>query len=677
MGLPEKRHLTSHQLRRIHITTIRQNWHILPESQIIELLGWTRQKYDFTLKEDDFLNVKLGRKPECPELLYRPPSAKERAQAADMRRTLREVLGAALRERGEDRFQFIQALSARPARAASQGARQDKCVWTPRFLYSFFSLYGDPLLETDINPLPNGYMERLAQEGVSGVWIQAVLNTLAPSKHFPEFGEASDTRLANLNKLVERAGRFGLKILLYINEPRAMPEGFFNRHPEIKGAPSRGLYAMCTSVPAVREWIAEGLAHVFKQVPGLGGIFTITMSENHTNCFSHSGGWDTKAPVARGCPRCSGRQSWDVLAELHRTFRDGVRRSSPDAYVIAWDWAWPDEMSARLIPLLPSDTRFLSVSEWYQPVHRGGVNTRVGEYSISVVGPGPRATQNWQRARSCGIEPMAKVQFNNTWEISAVPYIPVPNLILEHCANLSKAGISGLMLSWTCGGYPSPNLAAAKAYYFEPRPPDDEILRGVAVERYGKNAAPGVLAAWKKFSEAFVEFPYGVSIYVIPTQHGPANPLRLRPTGYRSAMMLFPYDDLKAWCGIYPPEVVLRQFTKMAAVWKEGLASLRSALSGSAGQTDLAIAETCYAHFQSVANQVEFCILRAKPVSREVRDRMRAIAEQEIEIAKGQYTIARRHSLIAFEASNQYYYTPLDLAEKILNCRQVLAEILD
>jgi hypothetical protein len=342
---------------------------------------------------------------------------------------------------------------------------------------------------------------------------------------------------------------------------------------------------------------------------------------------------------------------------------------------MTWDWAWPDEMSERLIPLLPRDTRFLSVSEWYQPVHRGGLDTTVGEYSISVVGPGPRAAENWKRARSCGIETMAKVQFNNTWEISAVPYIPVPNLILEHCANLSKAGISGIMLSWTCGGYPSPNLAAAKAYYFEPRPSDEEILRGVAEQRCGKAAAPGVLAEWKKFSEAFVEFPYGVAIYVIPTQHGPANPLRLRPTGFRAAMMLFPYDDLKGWCGVYPPEVVLKQFTKMAAIWKEGLTLLRSALSDSRGETDLAIAETCYAHFRSVANQVEFCMLRAKSPGREVLARMRAIAEEEIEIAKRQYTIARRLSLIAFEASNHYYYTPLDLAEKILNCRQVLGEL--
>ena len=62
MGLPAKPRLTDDQLARIYITVIRQNWHVLSEEQIIELLGWTRQRFEFTLKEDDFLIGKLGLK---------------------------------------------------------------------------------------------------------------------------------------------------------------------------------------------------------------------------------------------------------------------------------------------------------------------------------------------------------------------------------------------------------------------------------------------------------------------------------------------------------------------------------------------------------------------------------------------------------------------------------------
>jgi hypothetical protein len=85
MGLPEKRTLTPNQFRRLYITVIRQNWHLLPENQIIELLGWTEDKYRFTLKEDDFLDSKLGLpKPRCSPLLYATPTVEERARAAQI-----------------------------------------------------------------------------------------------------------------------------------------------------------------------------------------------------------------------------------------------------------------------------------------------------------------------------------------------------------------------------------------------------------------------------------------------------------------------------------------------------------------------------------------------------------------------------------------------------------------
>jgi Glycosyl hydrolase family 20, domain 2 len=789
MGLPAKRRLTDDQLARIYITAIRQNWHVLPQDQIIQLLGWNRQRFSFTLKEDDFLVGKLGmKKPRCAELVYAPPSPAEQARAAEIRATVKELFGDAIRQSGEDLCHFVKVLSdpafpplrsdsvkaahdevdlsrgwsldaapdlAREAdrfrswlRQAMQadlksaaGAKrvhlaidparvsgpesyrlqvataevaitghdragvlqalgrlqdqmeqreapflriqevQERAVWNPRYLYSYFALYGDPLMEPERDPFPDAYLEKLARCGLNGVWMQAVLNTLAPSPRFPEFGQGWETRLRNLNALVERARRFGVRIFLYLNEPRAMPDAFFRNHPEIRGSSHQDLYSMCTSTPQVREWIADSLAHVVKHVPEIGGFFSITMSENHTNCFSHGGAWGNNAPNAGDCPRCAKRASWDAIGELIGTFRDGIRRHSATAELISWDWGWGDALAEKLIPLLPKDSRFLSISEWYAPVDRGGVHTTVGEYSISVVGPGPRARRNWQRARAAGIAPMAKTQFNNTWEISAVPYIPVPHLILEHCENLSQAGVSGIMPSWTCGGYPSPNLAAAKAYAFEPRRPRNEILREVAVQRYGEAAAAGMVDAWRQFSEAFREYPYGVHVYIIPTQHGPANPLRLERTGYKPGMILFPYDDYKAWSGAYPPDVVQKQFAKMAALWNDGLATMERSLGRVSprkkanAQLDWAIARTCYHHFQSTANQVEFYLLRDAPKSSQSAARMRAIAAQEIELARRQFEFARDNSVVAYEASNHYYYTPLDLVEKTLQCRHVIRQL--
>ena len=646
MGLAPKIPLTSDQLRRIYITVIRQNWDVLPEEQLIQLLGWTKEKYRFTLKEDDFLDVKLGAKPKCEAIRYEGA----KADASWIRRTL----GRDLNIKGEEPFAFVKRLSA-PSGKFVLPARSE---FHPRYIYSFFALYGDPLLEPEIDPFPEGYLQKLAQSGVDGVWMQCVLNTMAPSKQFQEFGKGWETRLDTLNKLVARAAKYGIRIYLYLNEPRSMPAEFFEHREEIRGAKSGGNHAMCTTPKQVREWIADSLDHVFTHVPGLGGVFSISMSENLTNCFSKGG--------AKTCPRCSKRTDWETVGEVLEAIREGVRRSSKDADVIVWDWGWPDAMARNLIPKLARDMKFSSVSEWSKPIERGGVKTQVGEYSISVVGPGPRAAAHWELARAAGLKTMAKVQFNNTWEISAVPYIPALNLVERHALNLKQAGISGIQLSWTLGGYPSPNLETAKRVFDG----EENVLRSVAEARYGQRAAPLVLQAWKGFSDAFERYPYSVSIYTIPTQHGPANLLRLTPSGIRNTMILFPQDDYKAWSGRYPPATVQTEFSGMADAWLAALNIFRRAVAEDS--EDFAIAETCYLHFRSVANQIEFYILRDGKGSRE---RMRAIAEEEEQLARRMYKLARRHSVLAYEASNHYYYRPLDLAEKILNCRWIQEQL--
>jgi hypothetical protein len=804
MGLPPKPHLNEDQLRRIYITVIRQNWHVLPDDQLMELLGWDRQHYEYTLKEDDFLWIKLGLlKPGCERLRYEEPSVAARRRAAEIKRLVRDAFGSVIDDPGEPAFQFVADLSntrtpamRNPASQPSAGEVDLSRGWSlrkpgegegipsgvmvefqsylqmvfgcevglaegssshapvvevaveagmaqaagsfevsverekirvagrdaagvrqglyylqeqmeeregpylpvgsvrritqldPRYVYSYFALYGDPLMESDIDPFPDGFLEKLARVGVNGVWLQAVLRTLAPSKIFPEFGEGWETRLKNLRKLVERAQNYGVKIYLYLNEPRSMPAEFFDKHPETKGtfdARDTKYFALCTSTPEVRDWLAESLAHVFSRVPGLGGIFCITASENLTNCYSHG--------RAQYCPRCSKRTGAEVVAEVIQTFRDGVRRSSDQAKVIAWDWGWGTDWTrngadaAGAIERLPKDVALLSVSEWDLPVDRGGFHAKVGEYSISVVGPGPRALRHWSLARQQGLATMAKVQWSATWEISAVPYIPVPNLVIQHCENLRRVGIQGLMLSWTVGGYPSPNSDAAQALYFSPEPDVNDALRRVAQQRYGKDAAPAILEAWKTFSMAFEEFPYGLAIYTIPTQHGPANPLRLHPSGYKASMILFPYDDYKAWVGAYPVETVEEQFRKMSTMWESGLASFGEALlrvpahKRAVAQKDLGIAETCHLHFRSVANQIRFYILRAQLESTKSGERARVaalmieIAEDEIRLARRQYAISRQDSAIGYEASNQYYYRPLDMIEKVLNCQQVMEEL--
>jgi hypothetical protein len=75
MGLPAHRTPPAEYQQRGYITIIRRNWHLLPYEQLLQLLGWDAEKLAFTLREDDFLWVKLGNlKPACSTLRYAEPN---------------------------------------------------------------------------------------------------------------------------------------------------------------------------------------------------------------------------------------------------------------------------------------------------------------------------------------------------------------------------------------------------------------------------------------------------------------------------------------------------------------------------------------------------------------------------------------------------------------------------
>ena len=60
MGLGDPPRITRDQQARSYITVIKRNWHLLPYEQLLELLDWSPEQLAFTLREDDFLWVKLG-----------------------------------------------------------------------------------------------------------------------------------------------------------------------------------------------------------------------------------------------------------------------------------------------------------------------------------------------------------------------------------------------------------------------------------------------------------------------------------------------------------------------------------------------------------------------------------------------------------------------------------------
>ena len=639
---------------RGYITLLRRNWHILPYEQILILLDMTQEQLEWNLFEDDFLFVKLGnKKPKCERLTYQEPTREMNLRAGKISQLVRSNKPRKV----VPRFDFFSQMPIpKPEVQASDDGEN-----ALRMVFSYNAVYGDPLMDAEQSSYPDKLLSRLSAMGVNAVWVHSVLRMLvAPQGPFPG-DEHYRERLANLNTLVKRAARYGIRVMMYVNEPRAMPNGWFDtgERQGLAGISEQDQRTLCTSDPRVREWLSGSFEKVFRAVPGLGGVFIISMSENLTNCASHA--------HEGSCPRCSTRPHDELLAEVNNTIADGVFRGNPDARVLVWDWGWRDDYAERIINRLDKRCTLLSVSEWSLPISRGGVASNVGEYSISSVGPGPRALQHWRYAQAAGLQTAAKVMVNATWEVSSIPVIPAMELIAAHAFNLGRAGIRDVMMTWSVGGYPSINYTVFQKMLADP----SASLVQIARDCYGEGSGPLVCQAWKEFSDGFAQYPYYIgTLYNGPQQVGPANLFYPRPSGWHATMVGIPYDDLNSWRSIYPADIYIAQNRKVEDGFARGAEILRQAIAREEDssirkmlETDLRRARGFKCIFSSIVNQSAFILCRDNGDS----DGMKAAVESEIANVGEFIPLCDEDPTFGFESSNHYFFVRQDLLEKLVN----------
>ena len=673
MGLPAVQSVEPEwATTRGYITVLRRNWHLLPYEQLTQLLGMSEEELKFRLIEDDFLLTKLGKiKPYCEPLHYVEPTAEMQARAARIAADVAPLAYAFTPE--EPRFGFVREFEH--IGKSSEMRIENNNGFELRMIFPYFAAFGDPLLDHELTTYPEELFRRLSEVGVNGIWVHSVLRMLVEpdDKGFPGDKDAA-ARIVGLQKLVARAAKYGIKIYLYVNEPRALEKEYFASSEQRKaygGVVSGDLQTFCPSNPEVLAWLTRSMNSLFKQVEGLGGVFTITASENLTTCVAHN--------RQHLCERCKDKPYEELIAAVNQAIERGVHSAAPEAKVIAWDWGWPEDKCEAVIKRLPKECWFMSVSEWSKPIERGGIKAKVNEYSISTVGPGPRALRNWEFARQAGLKTVAKVQVNSTWEMSIVPAVPALDLVAQHAENLSQQNVNGVMLSWSLGGYPSENLKLFQS--FQRGDKADDVLRDLALAEYGEGVAAQVREAWKACSEGFKEYPYNsATAYFGPHHMGPANPLLKVPAGYHATMVGLPYDDLKKWRSVYPAEVWIAQMEKVAQGFGRGAEILVQALQ-EVDEAHRAKLENLYRraeivriHTQSAAEQGRFItarndyyFARNNAERKACIEAMRKACNTQQELITKALEIVVRESSIGYESSNHYFYLPIDLVESYLS----------
>ena len=667
LGAPASKALEEKWLTFGYTTLIRANWHLLPYGQLTTLLGWSEDALAFTLEHDDFLGIKLGRaKPNAEKLTVRvltPEETEKTKKIAEITRQMRIALGV----RTAEPFSFADFFPADipPVEGADRVPVTLCLPYCALYEHVFEEEYFD-------YSFPDSLLKSYSAMGIRGIIAQAVLYTLIPTPFAPDLAVGYEKRLQGIRALVARLAKHNMKLYLYVNEPRDLPDSFFEKHPDWKGdVKLEGRASVCLSVPEVQEHFRKAFYDLTAAVPGLGGYMIITASENHTNCYSH------KADGESTCPRCRNKSRAEVFANVIRLMEDGVHAADPSVKIIASTWAWDNshdktkECVRSVCDQLPKNTAVWAISERKAVRYIAGRRCEVNDYSISIPGPSEYSARVFRIAQNRGLQKAVKMQLNNSWELSSVPFIPVFHHFYENLRNmLTVISPDIVQLHWTMGGFPSPifRMFAEMSRADEPIPTEEALLRKL----YPKGDYEKMKTAFDCFDIAFDAFPFSVgTMYYGPQHMGPALPLYPTATGYEACMCGPCYDDLTKWRKNFLPEEFYDQFSMMADGFRRGLAILKEAFTETDAQSQLLLdcAEIAYLHFASSANHIRYVIDRE-----EGKDTTNLIRQEEV-LARREAEIVVRNPMIGFEATNHYFFTLSDLYEKVINCRHLLGEL--
>lgn len=625
------------------VTVIRNNWDILPKEKIAALLEMSIEKFDALLLEYDFLGEKLGPQPAgiiCPK--YAELSEAEKEETKRIRKAVGEV------EYKPSRlpFDFFGAVSARVEMPETQEISE-------RFVASYNARYGGALDDDGLPDYPDEYLLRLQNAGTTGIWISETLRHLAYFPFDPSESEGYEKRVGNLRKLTEKCAKFGLNVYLYLNEPRSLPSEFFVKYPDIRGQQADdGSYCMCTSSETVRTYLYEAFRSLAEGVPLLKGVMTITMSENPTHCYSKN--WKGISRHTE-CPRCGRKTPEEVCAELNNLYAGALRDGNGHTVLIAnlWGWAenlgWNEEQALRGIGLLDKSVDVLCVSEASKKFRRGGVDATVIDYSISEPGPSEITKKLLSYAKMKGHKVWAKIQVNNSWECSAVPYLPVFDLFLEHIRSVKALGTEGLMMGWSLGGYPGGALPVCNLLCA-----DDKADIDGWYESTFDTQADCVRRAQAIFCEAFREFPFSVdSLYFGGQTLGPANAISVYPQNRESSMVCFCFDDYEKYTAPYGIDVYLSQYGKLISKWKEGLELLKGRHGNDEFRSFCDVSEAALIHFESAYIIGTSAKYKRISGSTDILDSCR---KRMAELITGLIGLVSHNATIGFEMTNHYYY---------------------
>lgn len=104
-----------------------------------------------------------------------------------------------------------------------------------RIVHGYLSPCGDAFSTKCEDTLPSVLLKKYQSAGVNGIWLHALLSALSPYPFAPRLSQDYKQKRENLRAIIKRCGEYGIKVFLYLNEPRALPSDSLPQYDHLIG----------------------------------------------------------------------------------------------------------------------------------------------------------------------------------------------------------------------------------------------------------------------------------------------------------------------------------------------------------------------------------------------------------------------------------------------------------
>ena len=401
---------------------------------------------------------------------------------------------------------------------------------------------GDELAD-EIDYYPEAYLNRLAHDGVNGIWIYSSFDLLLKSSYITEYGGGGEKRLEKLNRVIAKCARYGIRVYLFAMEPMSLTEpciaekypGIAQKYPQSHGNKLYDFISFCTYTDFAKGYCTEAVERLFAAAPGLGGMISITQGERITSCTNM---WPDGEGVWRNnCPHCSSKSRAEILAHTLALMSGAIRKAKPSAEYVSWTYAhrlWQEEEILEYVRRAPAEAVLMQNFEDNGRIRQLGKKRIALDYWLSYTGPSRLYELTAREAVACGKRMFAKMQICCSHECASVPYIPVPGLIFDKVTRAARLGTEGIMESWYFGNYPCLMSKAVDLLGFGKRFETKRVFLAYLAGLYWRGEdVEKVVRAWEYFEAGYIQMPVNVMFsYYGPMHDGIVWELSLLPKNF-------------------------------------------------------------------------------------------------------------------------------------------------